>query len=90
MITVTADTFPLAQTFTISRGSKTEARVVTATITRGGFRGWGEGLPYPRYGETVEEAVAAITALPEAITRAVLQQVMKPGAARMSCQPWAT
>ena len=56
MITVTADTFRLARTFTISRGSKTEARVVTCSVTRNGHRGWGEGLPYPRYGETVEEA----------------------------------
>ena len=60
MITATAETFPLRNPFTISRGSKTEARVVTATVTRNGHRGWGEGVPYPRYGETVEEAVAAI------------------------------
>ena len=82
MIIAVAETFPLRNPFTISRGSKTEARVVTATVARGGLRGWGEGLPYPRYGETVEEAVAAIQALPEGITRAVLQQLMKPGAAR--------
>jgi L-alanine-DL-glutamate epimerase-like enolase superfamily enzyme len=48
MITVTPDTFRLAQTFTISRGSRTEARVLTVCITRGGVTGWGEdrmGLP---------------------------------------------
>ena len=32
MITATADSFPLRNPFTISRGSKTEARVITATI----------------------------------------------------------
>lgn len=90
MITACAETFPLRNPFTISRGSKTEARVVTATVTRNGHRGWGEGLPYPRYGETVEEAVAAIGALPEGITRAALQEAMKPGAARnaVDCALW--
>ncbi|RYI17643.1 MAG: dipeptide epimerase, partial [Acetobacteraceae bacterium] len=90
MITSKAETFPLRNPFTISRGSKTEARVVTCTVTRDGNRGWGEGLPYPRYGETVEEAVAAIAALPEGITRTALQQAMKPGAARnaVDCALW--
>ena len=90
MITAQAETFPLRNPFTISRGSKTEARVVAATVTRGSHRGWGEGLPYPRYGETVEEAIADITALPEGITRAALQQAMKAGAARnaVDCALW--
>lgn len=90
MITAQAETFPLRNPFTISRGSKTEARVVTATITRDGHRGWGEGLPYPRYGETVGDAIAAILALPEGISRTALQQAMKPGAARnaVDCALW--
>ena len=90
MITAVAETFPLRNPFTISRGTKTEARVVTAIVARGGHRGWGEGLPYPRYGETVEETIAAIHALPEGITRAVLQEAMKPGAARnaVDCALW--
>lgn len=90
MITAKAETFPLRNPFTVSRGSKTEARVVTCIITRNGHRGWGEGLPYPRYGETVEETVAAIQALPEGITRAGLQEAMKPGAARnaVDCALW--
>lgn len=90
MLTAKAETFPLRNPFTISRGSKTEARVVTCVITRNGHRGWGEGLPYPRYGETAEEAVAAIEALPESITRGALQQAMPPGAARnaVDCALW--
>jgi L-alanine-DL-glutamate epimerase-like enolase superfamily enzyme len=90
MITAQAETFPLRNPFTISRGSKTEARVVTCTVIRGGHRGWGEGLPYSRYGETVEETIAAIHALPEGITRAALQEAMKPGAARnaVDCALW--
>lgn len=90
MITAQAETFPLRNPFIISRGSKTEARVVTCIITRNGHRGWGEGLPYSRYGETVEDAVAAIHALPEAITRTALQEAMRPGAARnaVDCALW--
>jgi L-Ala-D/L-Glu epimerase len=90
MLTAKAETFPLRNPFTISRGSKTEARVVTCTITRNGHRGWGEGLPYPRFGETVEAAVVLIRALPEGITRTALQETMQPGAARnaVDCALW--
>ena len=48
MITVTPDVFRLAQVFTISRGSRTEARVLTVRVTRGGVTGWGECVPYAR------------------------------------------
>lgn len=90
MITARAETFPLRNPFTISRGTKTKALVVTATVTRNGHRGWGEGLPYPRYGETVEATIAAIQALPEGITRIELQEAMQPGAARnaLDCALW--
>ena len=90
MITAQADIFPLRNPFTISRGSKTEARAVTCAVTRDGHRGWGEGLPYPRYGQTVEDAIAAILALPEGVTRQALQQMMVPGAARnaVDCALW--
>ena len=49
MITVTPDVFRLAQVFTISRGSRTEARVLTVRVTRGGMTGWGECVPYARW-----------------------------------------
>ena len=90
MLTATAETFRLRNPFTISRGSKTEARVVTCRVARNGHRGWGEGLPYPRYGQTVEDAIGAISALPEGITRAALQDALPPGAARnaVDCALW--
>ena len=90
MITARAETFPLRNPFTISRGTKAEALVVTATVTRNGHRGWGEGLPYLRYGETVGAAIAAIQVLPEGITRIELQEAMQPGAARnaVDCALW--
>ena len=59
-LTVSIDRFPIAGKFTIARGSRTEAVVVTATISEGGAVGHGECVPYPRYGETVEGVAAAI------------------------------
>lgn len=53
-IEVTRDVFQLAQVFTISRGSRTEAQVLTVRITADGVTGWGECVPYARYGETLE------------------------------------
>lgn len=90
MISTTLDTFRLAQVFTISRGSRTEARVVTAAVTRGGVTGRGECVPYPRYGETPDSVMAQIAALPEGIDRAALQSALPPGAARnaVDCTLW--
>jgi L-Ala-D/L-Glu epimerase len=90
MIAVTPDTFRLSQVFTISRGSRTEARVLTVRITRGGITGWGECVPYARYGETPEMVTAQIENLPPDINRDVLQGELPAGAARnaVDCALW--
>ena len=90
MITVTPDTFRLAQVFTISRGSRTEARVLTVRVARDGHTGWGECVPYARYGETLESVTEQITALPQGLSRAELQTALPPGAARnaVDCALW--
>ncbi len=90
MITVTEDSFRLAQTFTISRGSKTEAQVLTVRITRGGVTGRGECVPYARYGETPDSVRAQIEALPDGISREALHSALPPGAARnaVDCALW--
>jgi L-Ala-D/L-Glu epimerase len=90
MITVTEDHFRLAEAFTISRGSKTEARVLTVRVTRDGLTGQGECVPYARYGETLDNVRARIEALPEGITRIALQTALPPGAARnaVDCALW--
>ena len=54
VLSVAAERFPIAGTFTISRGSKTEAEVISCTIREGGHSGRGECVPYRRYGETME------------------------------------
>jgi L-alanine-DL-glutamate epimerase-like enolase superfamily enzyme len=90
MIDCRAERFPLAQTFTIARGSKTEAVVLTVRVTRDGATGWGECVPYARYGETVASVRAQIEGLPDGITRAALQAALPPGAARnaVDCTLW--
>ena len=88
--TATIESFRLAQTFTISRGSKTEARVVTASFTRDGVTGRGECVPYARYGESAEGVAQAVAALPPDVTRDSLQHLLPPGAARNAadCALW--
>ena len=90
MISVSADTFRLARTFAISRGTKTEARVLTVGVTRGGVTGRGECVPYARYGETPDSVAAQIASLQADITRDGLQAALPPGAARnaVDCALW--
>ncbi|WP_209425515.1 N-acetyl-D-Glu racemase DgcA [Pararhodobacter sp. SW119] len=90
MISVRADSFRLAEVFTIARGSRTEARVLTVEVARGGVTGRGECVPYARYGETVESVAAQIEALPADIDRAALQAALPAGAARnaVDCALW--
>lgn len=90
MITVTAESFRLAEVFTISRGSRTEAKVLTVRVERGGVTGRGECVPYARYGESLESVAAQIAGLPEGIGRAELQEALPPGAARnaVDCALW--
>lgn len=94
-LTVLNDTFALKEVFTISRGSRTHASVVTVILEDGAHRGWGECVPYARYGETVESVTAEIEALRAAIEageldREQLQERMKAGAARngIDCAFW--
>lgn len=85
-LTVRTESFRLAQAFTISRGSRTEARVLT--VTAGDGRG--ECVPYARYGETLESVAAQVAGLPEGLGRAALQDALPPGAARnaVDCALW--
>lgn len=90
----TEERWPIAGAFTISRGSKTEARVVVAEISDGDHAGRGEAVPYARYGESVEGVLAEIesvrAALEAGADRAALQALLPPGAARnaLDCAFW--
>jgi L-alanine-DL-glutamate epimerase-like enolase superfamily enzyme len=85
-LTVRRETWPIAGSFTISRGSKTAAEVVVVEITDGAVTGRGECTPYRRYGETVAGVTAAIGRLASRIGgglgRAALQGALPAGAAR--------
>lgn len=89
-IEVTRDVFKLAQVFTISRGSRTEAKVLTAHVTRNGITGRGECVPYARYDETLDSVEDQIRGLPTDVTRAALQDLLPAGAARnaVDCALW--
>ncbi|MEJ6784658.1 N-acetyl-D-Glu racemase DgcA [Aminobacter sp. Piv2-1] len=94
VLSVVAESFPIAGTFTISRGSKTEAEVITCTIAESGRVGRGECVPYKRYGETMESVLAAIELARRAIEAgascADLLELMPAGAARnaVDCALW--
>ena len=89
-IDVSQDSFPLKSAFRISRGSKTTADVVTVKLTRNGVQGWGECVPYPRYGETVESVTEQLQSVPPHITPADLIETLPAGAARnaLDCAIW--
>lgn len=89
-ITATPETFRLAEVFTISRGSRSEAQVVTVHISRDGITGRGESVPYARYGESIASVVAQIEGLPAGIDRKSLQDALPAGAARnaVDCAMW--
>ena len=83
---ITPVSSPLRAAFAISRGSKTSAETVRVRVQQGERTGWGECVPYGRYGETIESVTATIETLREALeaglTRADLQAQMPAGAAR--------
>lgn len=93
-LTAAVEEFPIAGRFTISRGSRTEITVVTATVSDGVHAGCGECVPYARYGETVDGVAALIEAqsglLADGTGRDGILAAMKPGAARnaLDCALW--
>ncbi|PPQ37794.1 L-alanine-DL-glutamate epimerase [Rhodoblastus acidophilus] len=93
-LSAAAQSFALAKPFVISRGAKTEARVVVAELSDGPARGRGECTPYARYGESVESVLAQIetvrAALEAGADRFALQDLLPPGAARnaLDCALW--
>jgi L-alanine-DL-glutamate epimerase-like enolase superfamily enzyme len=90
LIQAKIEIFPLAHVFRISRGSRTQAEVVTVTIEKDGVTGRGECVPYARYNETLESVIKQVESLPVTIDRETLQDTLPPGAARnaVDCALW--
>lgn len=88
------DQFRLAQTFTISRGSRDVAEVITVTLNDGRHQGWGECLPYARYGESMDSVAEQIQSvqndISNGLSRMELQKALPAGAARnaIDCAFW--
>ncbi|WEK49347.1 MAG: dipeptide epimerase [Candidatus Kaistia colombiensis] len=91
---VDVESWPIAGSFVISRGARTEAHVVVVSLGDGAATGRGECVPYARYGETVDgvidtiqTALAGFAAPPD---REALRAAMPPGAARnaVDCALW--
>jgi len=86
------ETWPLDKPFRISRGSRTETRVIVVTLTDGQHSGRGEGVPIKRYNQTPASVLAEIESIKSApnLHREQLQRLLPPGAARnaLDCALW--
>lgn len=89
-----AEPWAIRGKFAISRGEKTEAWVVVATIRDGVYEGRGECVPYGRYEETIESVQGQLASVKSEIEngagRRELQRLLPPGAARnaFDCALW--
>src|SRR2546425_3166762 len=84
--------WPLKQVFRISRGSRTEARLIVATVGDGDHIGRGEAVPIRRYSQTSDSALAQIESIENErnLDRTRLQTLLPPGVARnaLDCALW--
>ena len=74
--------FGLSKPFGISRGQKTAAEVLQVVIQDGSNSGRGEGVPYKRYGDSIELALSHLEMLPNRFSRADLLDLLPAGSAR--------
>ena len=92
IVTSSIEVWTLKETFRISRGSRTETRVVVVTIGDGEHTGRGEGVPIRRYDQTPESVLAQIESIAREknLDRERLQKLLPPGAARnaVDCALW--
>ena len=74
--------FELQKPFGISRGEKTRAEVIEVTLTDGEHIGFGEAVPYGRYGDSIQNALSAIATFAGPVTHESIANSLPPGAAR--------
>ena len=87
---ITKDVFRISEPFTISRGSRKLAHVLTVEAKHNEVKGLGKAVPYARYGETLMSVKAQIETLPDIFTRQKLQDLLPAGSARnaVDCALW--
>lgn len=84
----TSESWPIAGTFTIARGSKTAAEIVVVKVTENGVTGWGEAVPYPRYNETVAQCLAALDKARPLIEAGHTPELPMAAANALDCALW--
>ena len=84
LIAAREEIWPLKQPFRISRGSRSEARVVVVTVTDGKHTGRGEAVPSARYGQSGASVLAQIESIKSvpSLDRQKIQKLLPAGAAR--------
>ena len=89
-IAIKRETFELKKIFTISRGSKVNAEVITISISKNGFIGYGECIPYKRYNETIDSVINQIETVKKIDNRDEINTFLPAGAARnaIDCAMW--
>jgi len=84
--------WPLKEVFRISRGSRTEARVVVVTVSDDEQIGRGECVPIRRYDQSTASVLAQIESVKseKSVNRQQLRKLLPAGAARnaLDCALW--
>src|SRR5437879_12717956 len=84
--------WPLDKPFRISRGTRTEARVVVVTVTDGRHIGRGEAAPIRRYNQSPASVLTQIESIKSSqkLDRQQIQKLLPAGAARnaLDCAFW--
>jgi L-alanine-DL-glutamate epimerase-like enolase superfamily enzyme len=92
LIEAREEIWPLKQPFRISRGSRTEARVVVVRVSDGQYTGRGEAVPITRYDQSCASVLAQIESMKGLLSldRQQIQKLLPPGAARnaIDCALW--
>src|SRR5438132_11431806 len=84
--------WPLDKPFRISRGTRTEARIVVVTVTDGRHIGRGEAVPIRRYNQSPASVLTQIESIKsrQGLNRQEIQKLLPAGAARnaLDCALW--
>src|SRR5438067_5157295 len=84
--------WPLDKPFRISRGTRTEARVVVVTVSDGRYIGRGEAAPIRRYNQSPAPVLTQIDSIKsrQKFDRQQIQKLLPAGAARnaLDCALW--